>query len=243
MPKILVISGAGISAESGIPTFRDANGLWENHSIDQVANYMTWKQNFDLVHRFYNQRRLALGTVQPNAGHKWFADLANRYEVTHVTQNIDDMLERAGHIKVVGPTNPLVHVHGFLTEMRCEACGKVWDIGYTEFKAGEDTCPKCGSKKGVKPNVVFFNENAPMYTYLYRALQNLKDDDLVIISGTMGNVLPINAMLYDAPGKKILNNLEPHISIDESMFDLVVHKPLTKAIGDMDTFVRNHFGY
>lgn len=152
------------------------------------------------------------------------------------------MLERSGHPKTNGPDSPLIHVHGFLTEMRCEACGKVWDIGYTEFKAGDDTCPQCNSKKGVKPNVVFFNENAPMYTNLYQALRQLKNDDLVIVSGTMGNVLPINTMFYDAPCKKILNNLEPHLSIDESIFDLVVHKPLTLAFPEMDAYIRNHFG-
>lgn len=245
MPKIVVISGAGISAESGIPTFRDANGLWENHNVDDVANYLTWKKNFELVHRFYNQRRVNLGTVQPNAGHKWFAEIADRYECKHVTQNIDNLLERAGHIKVNGPTNPLIHVHGYLTEMRCEACGCVWDIGTTEFKPDEDTCrnPKCMSKRGVKPNVVFFHENAPMYTYMYRAISALQKDDLVIVAGTMGNVLPINALLFEAPCKMILNNLESHISIDESMFDKVFIKPLTQAVPEMDEYVRNHFGF
>jgi NAD-dependent deacetylase len=231
MSKIVVLSGAGLSAESGIATFRDKNGLWENHKIDEVANYMTWKQNFNLVHRFYNERRSAMASVEPNAAHYLYAELATKYagRYVHLTQNIDNLLERAGHPKDESSTSPLFHLHGFLTEMKCEACGHIWDIGYTEFDAGNHRCPVCPSRNGIKPNVVFFYENSPMYTFMHRAIRDLTKDDVVIVTGTMGQVLPITALFYDAPGYKILNNLEPSVDIDGSIFDECLYMPATQA--------------
>jgi NAD-dependent deacetylase len=243
MGKIVVISGAGLSAPSGISTFRDKNGLWENHKISDVAEYSTWRKNFNLVHQFYNERRIQLGTVEPNAGHYFFTNLANKYETTHVTQNIDNLLEKSGHPKTNYPTSPLIHVHGFLTEMKCENCHHVWDIGTTEFKANEQFCPACFITASVKPNVVFFGESAPMYSYMYRAIDSLTKDDIAIICGTMGVVLPVNAILNAVPCKKILNNLEKHSSIVDTGFDLVLYKSVVDAVPEMDEFIKNHFGY
>jgi len=243
MNKIVIISGAGISSESGISTFRGNNGLWENHKIEEVANYLTWKQNFDLVHKFYNERRAKLKEVEPNYGHYFFTSLTNKYKVQHFTQNVDDLLERSGHPKEDSPNSPLIHLHGFLTEMHCEDCGYIWNVGYNKFDGGDDQCPNCPSKMAIKPNVVFFNQSAPMYAYLWDALDSIEENDIIIIAGTMGNVLPIEPMLRPLNCKKILNNLEPNISINDDIFDLVLYKPLTKAVPEMEDFIETHFGF
>ena len=230
MSKIVVFSGAGISAESGIPTFRDKNGLWENHKIDEVANYNTWKDNFDLVHKFYNQRRADLETVQPNAAHNMVSKWIEEYdEVIVITQNVDDLFERAGCTNVI-------HVHGFITEMKCEACGHVWNIGYSQWDSDNDRCPqeKCNSRKGIKPNVVFFHEEATLYHALNMVLESLEEDDTFIVIGTMGNVVPISSYLRYAKGLKILNNLEANSSMQEDVFDDIFYMPATQGVLEID---------
>lgn len=200
MKKIVIISGAGLSADSGISTFRGNDGTWDNHDLDVVCNFNTWERNFDAVHDFYNERRKMLRTVKPNPMHTLLTEFESKYEVYHFTQNIDDLLERAGCKNVI-------HVHGSLTKMSCEQCGEIWDIGYTAFDSGNH-CPDCGSHKKVKPAVVFFNENAPRYAYMWAKLSELKPDDVLIIIGTSGVVLPINDIVASVPCRKVLNNLE-----------------------------------
>ena len=116
--KLIIFSGAGISAESGINTFRDTNGLWENHSIKEICSEYTWKQNFEAVHSFYNQRRVQLSEVQPNNAHKVVATLKKQYgeDCYVITQNVDDLFERVG-------CKDVLHVHGELGKMECTACG------------------------------------------------------------------------------------------------------------------------
>lgn len=217
MSKLVVFSGAGLSAESGIPTFRDKNGLWENHKVEDVADYTTWVKNHDLVQRFYSARRTQLGSVKPNAAHYEIAEWSKKYEVINLTQNIDDLLERAGCTNVV-------HLHGFLKEMRCmnESCGHIWDIGYTEYDGSP--CPSCGHTL-IKPNVVFFNEMAPEYSTLNRILFNLTNEDVVIVVGTMGNVVPISYFLDGVPSTNFLANLEPSAFIDEVYFKNCFYEP------------------
>lgn len=214
-PKILILSGAGLSADSGIPTFRGADGLWENHHIDVVANGCTWRQNWDTVRNFYNDRRKNLATVLPNPAHHMIADWQQKYDTTVLTQNIDDLLERAG-------CQDVVHLHGKLTEMRCVACGTVWDVGYEAHDDG-DRCAKCNSRKGLRPNVIFFNEHAPLYAVMYRKFRELRSDDVVIVAGTSGQVVNVDAFVSDFQGLKILNNLEPGDSINESYYDHVFY--------------------
>src|ERR1043165_7736588 len=121
-PKLAVITGAGLSAESGLRTFRDQNGLWENHRIEEICHYGTWRDNFDKVHTFYNMRRVQLGEVQPNVGHRALAKWESQYDTTLLTQNVDDLLETSGAQNVV-------HLHGHLTRMKCSSCNHSWDIG------------------------------------------------------------------------------------------------------------------
>lgn len=148
---LVILTGAGISAESGISTFRDGNGLWEQHRIEDVATPGGFLRNPDLVHRFYNQRRAQLFEVQPNAAHRALAELEERWPggVLLVTQNVDDLHERAG-------SQNLIHMHGELLKLRCLRCGAIhsWT-----GPAGVDTpCPACSQVACLRPHIVWFGE-------------------------------------------------------------------------------------
>lgn len=233
-PSLVVFTGAGISADSGIQTFRDSDGLWENHNVDAVANLLTWKQNFELVHRFYNQRRTQLAAAQPNAAHRMVADWQKKYGATVITQNIDDLFEKAGCTDVV-------HVHGDLKKMQCTAMGcPTWDIGYEEWPV-DGRCPHCNSRKGVKPNVVFFNESAPKYRKMWEAFESLVDDDVLVVIGTSGQVINIGDVAADSRATTILSNLEsqngPDIFVDDTSFDHVLHGRAAEQAADLDALV------
>lgn len=237
-PKIIIFSGAGLSAESGISTFRDLNGLWDNHKIEEICNEATWKQNFSAVHDFYNQRRVQLASVEPNEAHKTIKGLHDKFgeDLFIITQNVDPLLERAGI-----PRENILHLHGFLTEMQCTACGNIWDIEYSEFNTETDRCPKCNSLNGVKPNIVFFGGSAPMYTYLYRALDYLEHPlSKLVIIGTLGNVLPVDSFTQHIhKSKKILNNLEKSEYIDDSNFEHVFYEPATIALPKIEELLKD----
>jgi NAD-dependent deacetylase len=230
MGKLLILTGAGLSAESGLRTFRGSDGLWENHSIMEVCNGATWRRNFDLVHDFYNARRIQLKTAAPNAAHRMIARWAERYETIILTQNVDDLLERAG-------CSAVVHLHGFLPEMRCVDCANVWNIGYETWQRG-GRCAHCPSVRGVRPNIVFFGEAAPEYETMWGALASLHADDVLLIIGTSGVVLPVAQMALQFEGCKILNNLEPEPAIDDRAFDRAIHLPATRAVVEIDGILR-----
>ncbi len=207
MGKLVVFSGAGLSADSGIQTFRGTSGLWEGVDIDKVCNALTWRSNYNAVHDFYNARRVDMTSKLPNAAHKMIATWQSRYETVILTQNIDDLLEQVGCTDVV-------HLHGRINDMKCEACGHTWQVAPgTVWKAGEDSCPRdfgnhvCGCKKAIKPGVVFFNEDAPNYRHLYNMIRDLTADDVIVVIGTTSRVIPIGSMISEKPGYRILNNL------------------------------------
>ena len=231
MSRLIILTGAGLSAESGLRTFRDSNGLWENHSVDEVCNGATWRANFELVHRFYNDRRTQLTTAEPNAAHRQIADWQNRYETIILTQNVDDLLERAG-------CRDVLHLHGFLPEMTCVDCGHVWNVGYAEWKKGTP-CIRCPSIKGVRPHIVFFGEPAPQYELMWDAFASLTSNDTVVVIGTSGVVLPITEMALQFRGYKILNNLAPEPAINANVFDRVFYQPATQAVQDIDSLLRS----
>lgn len=233
-PKLLVFTGAGSSADSGIATFRGDTGLWENHDVDVVANGYTWRDNFEKIRNFYNSRRTQLSTVSPNSIHYAIADWQKRYDSLVITQNIDDLLERAGCTDVV-------HVHGVLTMMKCVACGNTWDIGYTEWGA-DDRCG-CGSRKGVRPNVVFFNEDAPEYAKMYRAFSKARDpNDCVVVIGTSGQVIAVDEMLIGSKALKIVNNLESSKYINENMYDSVLFGRASETAEQLSSIISKHIG-
>lgn len=222
MRRLIHFSGAGISAESGVQTFRGPNGLWEGEDPKVIADYDTWKANFDRVHAFFNARRMQLAKVEPNVAHLALAEWATRMPVVTFTQNIDDLFERAG-------VTDVCHLHGKLTEMRCEACGTEWDIGYRAFAAGTEQCQnhKCASKKGIKPNVIFFGERAPLYQNLYQTLDSLTEDDIILVVGTSSRVIDIDALIDHKPGFKVLVDTTARCQ-DPDIYDVI----LTTTSGD-----------
>lgn len=175
--QITILSGAGISAESGISTFRDANGLWENHRIEDVATPEAWHRNPELVLQFYNLRRKQLYQVQPNAAHHAITQLQQAFNVQVITQNVDDLHERAGNTNVL-------HLHGQLKQVRSTGYPfEVYDLDGWEIKLG-DTCEN-GFQ--LRPHIVWFGEEVPN---LYPAAEIVSKSDAIIIVGTSLNVYP-----------------------------------------------------
>jgi len=181
---IVVLTGAGISAESGLSTFRDNGGLWEQHSVYDVATPEAFERNRDLVLRFYNERRRQLLSVQPNPAHRLLAELENRYRVTVVTQNVDDLHERGGSSNVI-------HLHGELTKARSSVNPDlIYDIGYNDIKPG-DTCD-LGTQ--LRPHIVWFGEEVPM---LDAAAEVVRTADELLIVGTSLQVYPAAGLVYE----------------------------------------------
>jgi len=226
-PKIIIFSGAGLDAPSGLKTFRGSDGLWDSHKIQDICTESTWKQNFEEVHNFYNGLRNKLEKAQPNKAHLKIKELYEKYpdSVLNITMNISDFFER---LEV-----PVLHIHGELKKMECYACGTKWDIGYKQWDIEKDRCPKCNSRKGVKPSIVFFGGQAPMYSYLWRAFEHtMNKDTIVIVIGTQGNVVNVEENLIGTPCKKILCNMEASadINVKKCGFDKVYYESIETAI-------------
>lgn len=249
MKRLIIISGAGISAESGIATFRDSkDGLWYKFKPEEVADIRNYEKNKKIVHEFYNARRVQLPTVQPNKAHYAIAKLQQDYGTERVivlTQNVDDLFERAGVTNVY-------HVHGELTKMKCYGCKGTFDIGYKEWHETDD-CPLCGMSgdeitgHSCKPGVIFFGENAPLYEDMYNICSSAKHGDIVAVIGTAGEVLPIAhlAKLHKFPMDRattFLINKDISLGIDHNSFDWAVMKPATEGIDVLDAYVRQQFG-
>ena len=202
--KIVILTGAGISAESGISTFRDANGLWEKHRIEDVATPEAFARNPALVHRFYNLRRLALKTVEPNAAHYALARLEQSLikcggSLTLVTQNVDNLHERGG-------SKSPVHMHGELTSIRCTHCNA--REYYEEETSVDSLCSSCGHA-ALRPDIVWFGE---MPFFMNEIETALTACDLFVSIGTSGAVYPAAGFVHMAGrhGKDTLEiNLEP----------------------------------
>lgn len=190
--SIVVLTGAGVSAESGLDTFRDLGGLWKNHRIEDVASPEGFARDPDLVHGFYNlrRRRLVSGQIQPNAAHCALARLEEAFpgDMLLVTQNIDDLHERAGN-------RSLVHMHGELLKARCTACGSVRAV--SEDLSTSDICAQCGRTGALRPHVVWFGE---MPREMDRIIQRLTQCDLFVSIGTSGHVYPAAGFVDIARG-------------------------------------------
>lgn len=187
MKKLVVLTGAGMSAESGISTFRDSNGLWENHSIEEVATPEGWKANPQLVLDFYNERRKQLFEVEPNDGHRGLAALQEHFDVTIITQNVDNLHERAG-------SRNIIHLHGELTKVRSE---KYPELIYERTRdnvvlhLGE----KCERGAQLRPHIVWFGEAVPM---IEKAQSVVSKADFLVIIGTSMKVYPAAGLIHDA---------------------------------------------
>lgn len=208
--NIVILTGAGISAESGLATFRAADGLWENHRVEDVATPEAYRRNPELVHRFYDARRARLSEVDPNEAHRALARLDAEWtgELLLVTQNVDDLHERAG-------SKRLLHMHGELTSGWCIACD---DRSPWEGPMGEGAiCSKCGSAGDVRPDIVWFGEMPYGMEHIEDALQRA---DLFVSIGTSGVVYPAAGFVQTARycGARTLEmNLEP--SLGSMLFD------------------------
>ena len=179
---VVVISGAGISAESGVKTFRDSGGLWENHKIEDVATPQAWEQNQDLVLDFYNQRRKQLHEVEPNAAHEALVRLESGFEVTVITQNVDNLHERAG-------SSNILHLHGQLTHSRSSVDEfEIYEIDGWELKKGQ----LCSHGHQLRPNIVWFGEAVPMMGVAARIANQA---DILLIVGTSLNVYPAASLV------------------------------------------------
>lgn len=182
LQKIVILTGAGISAESGISTFRDQNGLWENHDVLQVATPQGFERDPELVYRFYNQRRAQLLSteVNPNLAHHALVKLQKEFkgEVVLITQNVDDLHERAGHQDVL-------HMHGELLKMRCTRTGKIYPI--RGELTSENKCECCQLPSTLRPHIVWFSE---MPFHLNKIEDHLGEADLFLSIGTSGVVYP-----------------------------------------------------
>ncbi len=202
--KIAVLTGAGVSAESGISTFRDANGLWDNYNVEDVATLEGWNRNPALVLDFYNQRRRQLATVKPNAAHLAIASLEDNYDVTVITQNIDNLHERAGSTRII-------HLHGELTKVRPEnrynerngfSEDMVFDIGYGDINLGDT------SVDGIqlRPHIVWFGEAVPK---IEQAIDVVEAADILLIVGTSLQVYPAAGLYAYAKASTPIYIIDP----------------------------------
>lgn len=187
MPKkVVVLTGAGISAESGLKTFRDAGGLWEGHNVYDVATPEAWQRNPELVQQFYNERRKSVLSALPNEGHLALVKLEAGYDVTVITQNIDDLHERAG-------SSDILHLHGIITKSQSNKNAELtYDIEGWELKMGEF----CELGTQLRPHVVWFGESVPM---IERAANLCQVADIFIIIGTSLQVYPAAGLIDIVP--------------------------------------------
>ena len=218
--KIYIVSGAGLSAESGIKTFRDSDGLWENYSIEEVCSVGGFERDRQKVLNFYDERRADIEQKEPNYAHKRLAQLANAYpnNIVMLTQNVDDMLERAG-------CKQLVHLHGTLTDLRCEDCSEVFPIGYKSQEGA--VCSKCDSYN-IRHNVVMFGEAAPEYMHLSKLYA---EADMVVVIGTSGQVIDTAYMAREVK-ESILNNLDKD-EVHDRAFKHKFYLPATQAVDEV----------
>ncbi|WP_447511237.1 SIR2 family NAD-dependent protein deacylase [Acinetobacter geminorum] len=189
MTKLVVFSGAGMSAESGISTFRDSNGLWENYDIQQVATPEAWQKNPALVQRFYNERRKNILEAKPNEAHQYIAKLQDYFDVQVITQNIDDLHERAGSSNVL-------HLHGNIRLAKssgpnAQFTTQFYDINGWKLDLEQDFCP---DGYPLRPHVVWFGEAVPAYD---EAIQLVQSADIFIVIGSTLSVYPVAALVHE----------------------------------------------
>lgn len=197
MEKILVFSGAGISAESGLKTFRDSGGLWENYQISEVASPAGWKKTPELLLDFYNQRREQAYKAKPNKAHRMLAKLQEKFAVTVVTQNVDNLHERAGSKNVI-------HLHGRLNQARSSIdASLVYDIGNKPILIGD----KCEKNSQLRPNIVWFGEQVEN---LDLSARYMNEANKVLVIGTSLTVYPAASLLQYAKAdiEKLIVNLD-----------------------------------
>ncbi len=222
--NLVILSGAGISAESGIKTFRDTDGLWENYSIEEVATPQAWQKNPDLVQKFYNERRRNVISAKPNPAHHYFSSLEQHFHVQVITQNIDDLHERAGSTNVL-------HLHGNIRYAKSSGPDKekkYYPIEGHELKMTD----QCDDGFPLRPHVVWFGEEVPL---LSRAAELIQEADVLIVIGTSLQVYPAaNLIHYTKPGcRKILIDPKSDLISVENQFTKI-NKSAVEAIKELE---------
>jgi NAD-dependent deacetylase len=216
--KIIILTGAGMSADSGLSTFRDSDGLWEGHDVYAVASPEGWRKDKELVLNFYNERRRQLIDAEPNAGHKALVELEKKYDTQIVTQNIDDLHERAGSTQVT-------HLHGELFKVRSTVYEDLVYNWREDLKIG-DTCEK-GHQ--LRPHVVWFGEPVPM---LEKAIKYTLLADFMIIIGTSMQVYPAASLVNYLPQGKTIYYVDPNPNISYELYHSDNLKVITKSASE-----------
>lgn len=223
--KLVVLSGAGISAESGLKTFRDSDGLWEGYNIEDVATPRAWRRDPQLVLEFYNYRRKNVIEAKPNAAHFGLADLEKDFDTTIITQNIDDLHERAGSRNVM-------HLHGEIFKMRSDRNPSlVYDIR-SDIKLGD----KADDGAQLRPHIVWFEEPVPM---IEEAIPVVRSADYFVVIGTSLVVYPAAGLVHYVGGhipKYVIDKKIPYIAGSDSL--TVIEKPATEGIHELITLLR-----
>lgn len=211
MKNIIILTGAGISAESGIKTFRGSDGLWENHKVTDVATPEAWRRDPELVLRFYNERRKQIRQAQPNKAHLALADLEKQFKVNIITQNIDDLHERAGSTQVM-------HLHGEINQSRSSINPElVYAVIDIEMKMGE----LCELKSQLRPNIVWFGEAVPI---IESAIPLMLKADVVIVIGTSLQVYPAAGLLDFVTPTVQIYNIDPNSVMQSNDVNLTIIK-------------------
>lgn len=212
--RVLFLSGSGLSAESGIPTFRGADGLYAGMNAEEFLSAAHYAKDPDSIEEWLDQLRETVNRATPNAAHRALAQYQQRFpETLLITQNVDSLLEQAGAVNVV-------HLHGRINDFRC--------LGHGHTAGSRvDRCLVCGSR--VRSDVVLFGEPAPNYDLLRRTLRDATPRDALVVIGTQGVVLPIAGIARAFPGPTLLNNLHESDAIDPDWFDEVIDAPATVA--------------
>ena len=227
MKNLVVLTGAGISAESGIKTFRDADGLWEGHDVMQVASPLGWEKDQELVLDFYNERRKQLLSVDPNKAHTVLAELEQDFNVEIITQNIDDLHERAGSSNVL-------HLHGELLKARSTFDENLVIDWKQDIKIGDF----CEHNFQLRPHVVWFGEAVPM---MEKAIQKVSNADIIAIIGTSMQVYPAAGLIDFAPVKTPVYFIDPNPNIRENEYLNIYAEKAVSGVPKMAEELRKRF--
>jgi NAD-dependent deacetylase len=226
MKNLVVLSGAGISAESGIKTFREMGGLWEEYDVMEVASPQAWERNPELVLRFYNERRKKLFEANPNNGHKGIADLEKYFNVQVITQNVDDLHERAGSSKVL-------HLHGELKKVRSTIDPNlIYTMENWELKLGD----LCDKKSQLRPHIVWFGEAVPA---INQAAEMCEKADIFVVIGTSLNVYPAASLINYAPANIPIFLIDPN-DVRTSIECTFIKDKATTGVQKLKEFLLNN---
>lgn len=231
-PRLFILSGAGLSAESGISTFRSADGVWSKESLDKVCNLDTWLENRDAVYDFYNARLTEMGSAEPNEAHRRLAAWQTCWgpdRVQLLTQNVDDLLEKAG-------AESVIHLHGDIHHYECAACDHRFERASAHWDRSL-ACPVCSDPLAVKPGVVFFNQSAPMYSHLQSMRETMTNEDVFIAVGTSFVVIAPFQVLprarWNGHPRSFLVDPKP----SEDCFGVVCAKPASAGLAEIEKMV------